>query len=164
MYRGLSYSGAWFIVWIFPFIQVMQNLTSDNVSSFELRVLVAIFYPLQGVLNFGVYIYPKVMEVRRLDPDQSVSQAFIFVLKTSGSAQAEITRRRRLARNRPQASMIVRSVNDVPENIVEIERIEVVEEENGSTTSSPVHTELVVKSEETNGQSTMSSHQEEEEV
>ena len=79
MYRGLSYSLAWFLTFIFPMITLIHEFGHFQ-TSYTLRVLLNIFYPLQGFFNFLLFIYPKVIAAYQTDTNTTLWQAFILAI------------------------------------------------------------------------------------
>ena len=111
MYRGLAYSGAWFITFLFPIINNFLYVTKNAAPSFLLRCLIAFFGTFQGFTNFLVFIYPKVMKVKRQQPDTSLLRAFFLAL----ISKDEVSTRAAVPHRRENNSMVVRDIGGVNE-------------------------------------------------
>ena len=94
LYRGLAYSTAWLLTFIFPATIVIREVL-DKDSIYTIRVLNCIFHPLQGFFNFLVFMYPKVIFARQRHPDSSILGAFIIALKPNSNAEETMAERRR---------------------------------------------------------------------
>jgi hypothetical protein len=80
LYQLLAYSGAWFLSHIFYMI---VYITSDWLKadiSATIYFLLMFFYPLQGYLNFIVFIFPKVRAYRQRNPGICCFKAMINVM------------------------------------------------------------------------------------
>lgn len=78
--RGVAYSSAWLLAFIFPMVMFYQEIFgASGETSFAIRVLVALFNPLQGFFNFCVFITPKIRQKLK-DKRKGVCNAFVSVL------------------------------------------------------------------------------------
>ena len=68
MNRALSYSMAFFLTYIFPSIINFRTLKGLQSGS-QLSILARLFFPLQGLFNFIVFIYPKVIHTKKSSRD-----------------------------------------------------------------------------------------------
>ena len=82
MYRALAYSTAWLVTFIFPTI-IFINRLSNRTPSFPLQMLAAIFHSLQGCSNFAVFVYPKVANIRQMNPETSIFKALFIAMKSN---------------------------------------------------------------------------------
>ena len=80
LYQLLSYSGAWFVSHIFYIIvYIRSDLLKANVP-LPVYFLLQVFYPLQGFLNFLVFMFPKVRTYKQRHPGICCFKAMIDVM------------------------------------------------------------------------------------
>jgi len=64
--QALLYLLSFYMAWFFPSLtRIQQSVTSEGIAYYHWVLLSAIFVPLQGLLNFFVYIRPKILQIRR---------------------------------------------------------------------------------------------------
>jgi len=83
LHKAMSYSMAYFLTYLFPFVTSVQYLAGYQSSS-TLRLLVGVFLPLQGFFNFLVFMFPRVMNARRTKK-LSWRQSFMTAIKSRGA-------------------------------------------------------------------------------
>ena len=66
--QGMLYVCAFYITWLFPTIQRIMELSGSD-QYFVVQLFDTILLPLQGLLNFTIYIRPKFMALRKNSPD-----------------------------------------------------------------------------------------------
>ena len=124
--RALAYSTAWLLSWITFFVIVVMRfvLGKNNVLPFQMQVVHFILFPLQGLFNFIVYIFPKVRKRLVHFKRQGIAQPKRFVLafcdsiksrgQVVGRGSTTPTHSRLLNRRRPltQPSIQTSSVQD----------------------------------------------------
>lgn len=78
--QAIVYALAYFLPTIFPLsFQVLLSKTGER--NFVLWVFVGIFMPLQGFLNFFVYIRPRVLSLRSYNHDLTLWKAILLTVK-----------------------------------------------------------------------------------
>jgi len=93
--QGLLYIGAYFCTFLFPLIFQLTYMFSGHVI-YILLVFQNITSPLQGFLNFIVYIRPHVKEFSMDYPEMSYFHIFLKAIQSKGDEQhRRPTRRRR---------------------------------------------------------------------
>jgi hypothetical protein len=107
------------ITFIFPISLTIYQIRNESQPPFALVILAAVFHTLQGLFNFIVFIYPKVIFARHIETNLTLLQALMVALK---SDQGETNRarlieqrqrNRRGLRQRSHNSMIVEDMNQV---------------------------------------------------
>jgi hypothetical protein len=73
--QGLMYSGALILVWIFPIIFCIIFIISG--PNYVVHLLFSIFYPIQGILNFIIYITPRGIDVQQKKKSSSSKRSSI---------------------------------------------------------------------------------------
>ena len=64
--QALLYLLSFYIAWFFPSLtRIQKSVTSEGIAYYHWVFLSAIFVPLQGMMNFIVYIRPKILQIRR---------------------------------------------------------------------------------------------------
>jgi hypothetical protein len=66
--QGMLYVVAFYITWFFPTLQRITELAVSK-NFFVLQFFDTFLLPLQGVLNFGIYIRPRLMKFRKDNPE-----------------------------------------------------------------------------------------------
>jgi len=89
--QGLAYVVAFFLTWMWSFILRLEDQVTGPPNSAFLIILAQIFNPLQGFLNYLVYIRPRVSRMRKQDPNVSFLQA-IYAATLSNSAPSASAR------------------------------------------------------------------------
>jgi len=73
--QGMWFAGCLFMTWLFPTISriigIVQFHKGTQHSFFWIQFLDTTLIPLQGFLNYAVYLRPKVLEYRTSHPDES---------------------------------------------------------------------------------------------
>ena len=87
------YVSAYFFTWIFA-ISFRLNLLATGEVNYPLWILTQILSPMQGILNFVVYIRPQVINFMSADKELTVYQAFWTAVK-SRDADREYSQLRR---------------------------------------------------------------------
>lgn len=77
--QALIYVAAYFLPFFFPVLFFLQSFISGKFN-FTIMVLVSIFMPLQGVLNCMVFVRPKIIKLRKSDPNLNIFRAFIKIM------------------------------------------------------------------------------------
>jgi hypothetical protein len=77
--RILVYTFSWFITFVWYLISYILSVIGTD-EPFALKVLHYIFYPLQGFMNFLVYIHPRYVVMRTLHPNQSCFKILKYAL------------------------------------------------------------------------------------
>ena len=75
--QGILYVGAFYITWLFPTISRITELVAGK-NYFPIQFLDTFLIPLQGFLNFFIYIRPRFLNYR----NQNVDAGFWKALKT----------------------------------------------------------------------------------
>ena len=81
---AFSYSLAFLFSYLLPMVISIRTLLGLK-SGTTLSILVRIFFPLQGVFNFLVFIYPQVVAAKRKHKNIGWFKAFLEALKSRGS-------------------------------------------------------------------------------
>ena len=85
--RAAAYSSSWLLSWSAIFVIVVMQLLLgiDKAMPFPLNVANHLLYPLQGLFNFIVYLYPKVIrELSRLEREGVARpRRFLLALRDS---------------------------------------------------------------------------------
>ena len=64
--QALLYLVSFYAAWLFPTVTRIQiSVTKEGIAYYHWVLLAAFFVPLQGLMNFVVYIRPKVLAIRR---------------------------------------------------------------------------------------------------
>ena len=87
--RAASYSLAFLITYLFPVIISIRTLNGSE-SGHVLSILARVFFPLQGFFNFTVFIFPKVIHMKKpTRNEESVTwrQAFVKAVQSRGKRQ-----------------------------------------------------------------------------
>jgi hypothetical protein len=88
--RAAAYSAAWLITWLTHFCILVIRLTSgDENVPFPVAVIFYITFPLEGLLNFLVYIFPKLSRNLR----RQEVQGEMFLIRFALSLRDAITSR-----------------------------------------------------------------------
>jgi len=66
--QGLLYVGAFYVTWLFPTISRITELVAGS-NYFPIQFLDAFLLPLQGFFNFFIYIRPRYLTNRKLNPN-----------------------------------------------------------------------------------------------
>ena len=66
--QGMLYVCAFYITWLFPTIQRIMELSGSE-QHFIVQLFVTFLLPLQGLLNFAIYIRPRFMALKKNSPD-----------------------------------------------------------------------------------------------
>ena len=84
LYKGFAYTFGYFAAWSYNIIIIVLALFG-NEPPYTISLLNSIFGPLQGLFNFLIIIYPRVMSAKRSKKDNlSWYQAFIKALLSRG--------------------------------------------------------------------------------
>ncbi|GFH56475.1 hypothetical protein CTEN210_12951 [Chaetoceros tenuissimus] len=100
--KAWAYSLAFFATYFFPFLLNIFSFT-DRGDNFILNLFVRIFYPLQGLFNFMVFIYPRITSARQRDKSLTFSRAFIRAIQSRGplpKGAGKIVSRQRIEKKR----------------------------------------------------------------
>ena len=93
--KALAYSLAYLATFICAFIISIINLADeDGEASFGLTLMSRILFPLQGLFNFFVFIFPRIQSAKRGNANLSWSRAFVYALKSRGSRPKGVARRK----------------------------------------------------------------------
>jgi len=120
--QSYFYVGGFLMVWLFP--TTNRLLAFWNKKYFPLTVLHAIFSPLQGFVNFVVYVRPRFISFVQKQKKQSdgkksmcslIAEFFLFLEKETDEGYAHL-KRDTSARNSTRAS----NLNDVNEDDEEV--------------------------------------------
>ena len=66
LYRTLAYTAAYFLSFLASYVlYVMWIVNRRSWLPFELKVFREIFFPLQGLYNFLIFLYPRVLHAKR---------------------------------------------------------------------------------------------------
>lgn len=82
LHKAISYSMAYLLTYLFPFVTSVQYWAGYQSSS-TLKILVCVFLPLQGFFNFLVFMFFRVMNARRTKK-LSWCQSFTIAIKSRG--------------------------------------------------------------------------------
>ena len=97
MIQCFLYVSAYFISYIFAIAHQLAIKSGKLIYPFW--VLTQIFFPLQGFLNFMVFIRPRIMGYREADSELSFRQAFFKAILSTGATTATMIRRRSFLMN-----------------------------------------------------------------
>ena len=78
--QSALYVAAFFFPIFFPTLYQVEIMMTGE-QSFPIWILVAIFMPLQGFFNFIVFVRPRLISLRRREPDLSFKQALLITVK-----------------------------------------------------------------------------------
>ena len=92
MIQCFLYVSAYFISYIFVIAHQLAIKSGKLIYPFW--VLSSIFFPLQGFLNFVVFIRPRIMGYREADSELSFRQAFSRAILSTGATTATMIQRR----------------------------------------------------------------------
>lgn len=124
MYKGVAYSCSWFLTWILYIVaMILAHFFSVRMKPTTLLYMIHIFMPLQGVYNLTIYMYPKVISIKRGSTSRTKSksksindnendnltwwQALVSAFRTAfgGKQEPEEVRRRRSRHKRLSAKL-----------------------------------------------------------
>lgn len=77
--QGLLYVGAFYVTWLFPTISRITELTARKLY-FPIQFLDTFLVPLQGFLNFFIYIRPRLLIYRKRNPNVGYWEAMKIVM------------------------------------------------------------------------------------
>ena len=108
-YKALAYFMAWFGTWMVYLVTFVWDIVpgSTNIPS-AVWSIQAFFTPLQGLFNFFIYMYPKVLQAKRSKKDNLTwCQAFVKALTSRGSKRKKgaTSRLRSVGRQRKKWSL-----------------------------------------------------------
>ncbi len=93
MYRALAYAMAYLATYLFPITVEIEILANHGKLEFSSRIYLAYFFhPLQGLFNFMVFIYPRVVSAKSSKTSISWRQAFIRALLYRGIRMTRLKR------------------------------------------------------------------------
>jgi len=119
MKQASVYVAAFFFTFIWLILTIIVNQTSG--PSYTLRVLSAIFYPLQGFWNFFVYTRRGCTTLRRQHPERSYFWVLQTIVVVPASARRMSIGRRNSARGDVNVVRIVdqthREIKDIESNL-----------------------------------------------
>jgi len=90
--QALVYVLAFVVTLISPIIQSIHTSLNLRENSYWPNYLELVFTPLQGFFNFGIFLYYKVDNYRRRNPDISISEVLRLLFKGSLLEPVMITR------------------------------------------------------------------------
>ena len=88
-YRNIAYALAWFLTFVFFLIHQIMMRLGAGIPLF-LILLEAFFLPLQGLFNFIIYTYPKVVKAKR--NNTTWFEAFVTALMSKGKRRGDGSR------------------------------------------------------------------------
>eukprot|EP00553_Chaetoceros_curvisetus_P014870 CAMPEP_0204650722 /NCGR_PEP_ID=MMETSP0718-20130828/12111_1 /ASSEMBLY_ACC=CAM_ASM_000674 /TAXON_ID=230516 /ORGANISM="Chaetoceros curvisetus" /LENGTH=440 /DNA_ID=CAMNT_0051674243 /DNA_START=103 /DNA_END=1425 /DNA_ORIENTATION=- len=94
LYKGLAYSGAYMFCYMPYFITNIVYIFLDKKKPFPLILSFQICVPLQGLLNFAIFLHPKVAGIRKKG-NISLIGAIIRAMKSRGSRSRRTSIRNR---------------------------------------------------------------------
>ena len=77
--QGLLYVGAFFITWFFPTMTRITELVRKE-NYFVIQFFDTTMLPLQGFLNFVIYIRPRFLLARQRQPEQGFWKTLYIVV------------------------------------------------------------------------------------
>jgi hypothetical protein len=77
--QGLLYVGAFYVTWLFPTISRITELVAGR-NYFPIQFLDTLLIPLQGFFNFFIYIRPRYLISRKLNPNNGFCKTLRFVV------------------------------------------------------------------------------------
>lgn len=82
LYQSLAYTGAFYLVWLFPSInRIFQHRTGEN--SFGLLFMESLFEPLQGLCNVLVYRFAFHLRLKQRNPHLTRWELFQYTWRWS---------------------------------------------------------------------------------
>jgi hypothetical protein len=81
--QAMWYLGAFYVAYIFPTIGGLVEDFGGGTTYFVLNLLAVIFLPMQGFMNFIVYMRPRYHTFRKKNPDYSILQTAKDTLRSS---------------------------------------------------------------------------------
>ncbi len=97
LYKGLAYAGAYMFCYMPYFITNIVYIFLDKKKPFPLILSFQICVPLQGLLNFAIFLHPKVAGIRKKG-NISLIGAIIRAMKSRGSRSRRTSIRNRNGR------------------------------------------------------------------
>ncbi|GFH47705.1 hypothetical protein CTEN210_04180 [Chaetoceros tenuissimus] len=105
--KAWAYSLAFFATYFFPLLLSIFDFTGRD-DNLTLNLLARIFYPLQGLFNFMVFIYPRIISARQRDKSLTFGRAFIHAIQSRGQlprGAGKIVSRRRMEKKSPPTNL-----------------------------------------------------------
>lgn len=106
--QAVLYTLSFILTYAFPILVIFYQAEKNGVPP-TLKVLLNIFYPLQGFWNFIFYIRPGVQYVMRISPDKTYLAAILFVIfkpESTANGRSQLMRRRLPRRRRSSISSL----------------------------------------------------------
>jgi hypothetical protein len=105
--KAWAYSLAFFATYFFPLLLSIFDFTGRD-DNLTLNLLARIFYPLQGLFNFMVFIYPRIISARQRDKSLTFGRAFIHAIQSRGPlprGAGKFVSRRKIEKKNPPANL-----------------------------------------------------------
>lgn len=85
------YVFAFLLTYVTVWISLLVAIIAEEEPSDFVKILLGIFYPIGGALNILVFTRPKVLTLRRRNPDRSWIWAFVAVIMAGGAVPEHST-------------------------------------------------------------------------
>eukprot|EP00533_Pseudo-nitzschia_delicatissima_P015095 CAMPEP_0197278172 /NCGR_PEP_ID=MMETSP1432-20130617/18246_1 /TAXON_ID=44447 /ORGANISM="Pseudo-nitzschia delicatissima, Strain UNC1205" /LENGTH=365 /DNA_ID=CAMNT_0042744509 /DNA_START=82 /DNA_END=1179 /DNA_ORIENTATION=+ len=141
--QALLYIGSYILSYGFVWAMSLHSLATKKPPLTWLRVLSAIFFPLQGFINIFIYCRPHIVSLRALFPDEYTwFQAFVMVLKSGGDDPLSAQERRSTSVTRFQSN---RNFNSTTSRVVSDKSIMEMDSDSSTNDSTEAATQTLGK-------------------